>query len=75
MEQSGANAPYSVCIVNHEGAAVLPATLAAVRALAPPPAEVVLVDNASGDDSIALAVSMTGPTHEIRQVNLGDLKR
>jgi GT2 family glycosyltransferase len=66
MEQSGANAPYSVCIVNHEGAAVLPATLAAVRALAPPPAEVVLVDNASGDDGVALAVAMMPTLHVVR---------
>jgi GT2 family glycosyltransferase len=55
MEEIRAVPPYSACIVNHEGAAVLPATLQAVFALEPAPEEVILVDNASQDDGIELA--------------------
>lgn len=57
MEPDGAGGPaaYSACVVNHEGAVVLAATLEAVLGLRPPPAEVVLVDNASGDGSVELA--------------------
>ncbi|HFA59396.1 MAG TPA: glycosyltransferase family 2 protein [Rhodospirillales bacterium] len=46
--------PVTVCVVNYNGARYLPATLAAVRALRPAPAEVILVDNASTDDGLAL---------------------
>lgn len=58
MEESGAIAPYTVCVVNHEGAGVLPATLRAVLALEPPAAEIVLVDNASRDDGVAAACAL-----------------
>ncbi len=46
--------PVTLCIVNYDGAHYLPATLEAVRAMRPAPAEVLLVDNASTDDSVAL---------------------
>ena len=39
----------AVCVINHQGRDVLASTLAAVRAQRPPPAEIVLVDNASTD--------------------------
>ena len=54
-DRAGGTAAYSACVVNHEGAVVLAATLEAVLGLRPPPAEVVLVDNASGDGSVELA--------------------
>lgn len=47
----------SICIVNHNGAAVLLETLTAVRELDPPPAEVLLIDNASTDGSRALVAT------------------
>ncbi len=46
--------PVTVCVVNYNGARYLAATLAAVRALRPAPAEVILVDNASTDEGPAL---------------------
>jgi GT2 family glycosyltransferase len=48
-------APVAVLIVTHDDAADLPACLAAVAALAPAAAELVVVDSASGDDSVAVA--------------------
>src|SRR4051812_30246955 len=57
----------AVCVINHQGREVLASTLAAVRAQRPPPAEIVLVDNASTDG---------GPDHvhawfpEVRVVRL-----
>lgn len=41
----------SICVVNHNGVSVLVDTLTAVRELDPPPAEVLLIDNASTDGS------------------------
>ena len=44
----------ALCVVNYQGRDVLAATLAAASAQVPPPAEIVLVDNASTDGSIDL---------------------
>ncbi len=46
---------YAVIVVSHDHAGTLPACLAAVATLAPPPAEVVVVDNASTDGSAEIA--------------------
>jgi len=51
----------AVCIVTHNSAADLPACLAAITALEPPAAEIVIVDCASDDDSIALARRLAPP--------------
>lgn len=51
---------YSVVIVTHDHAETIPACLAAVAALAPPPQQVVIVDNASRDGSPELAAAMSG---------------
>jgi GT2 family glycosyltransferase len=48
---------YAVIVVSHDHAGTLPACLAAVAALAPPPAEVVVVDNASTDGSAEIAAA------------------
>ncbi len=51
------SAPVAIAIVSHDSAADLPACLAAVAALSPAPAEVVVVDCASADGSAELARS------------------
>jgi GT2 family glycosyltransferase len=48
-------APVAVLVVTHDDAADLPACLGAVAALSPRPAELVVVDCASGDDGVAVA--------------------
>lgn len=48
-------APVTVAMVTHDSAADLPSGLAAIAALDPPPAELVIVDCASTDDSVARA--------------------
>ena len=53
---------YAVIVVSHDHAATLPACLDAVAALDPPPAKVVVVDNASTDGS-AEFVSARSETH------------
>lgn len=45
----------ALTIVTHESADTLPRMLASLRGLSPPPSEVVVVDNASRDDSVAIA--------------------
>ncbi|MHC5210307.1 MAG: glycosyltransferase family 2 protein [Planctomycetota bacterium] len=45
-------AATSVIVVNYNGGAFLPRCLAAVLAQEPPPSEVLVVDNASGDGSV-----------------------
>ncbi len=47
--------PVALLVVTHDSADDLPAGLAAVGALAPPPGELVVVDCASSDDSVAVA--------------------
>lgn len=47
----------SICVINYNGASVLPDTLTAVRELDPPPAEVLMIDNASTDGSRALVAA------------------
>jgi GT2 family glycosyltransferase len=54
--------PVALLIVTHNAADDLPGGLAAVSALEPPPAELVVVDCASSDDSVALARQWTPPT-------------
>jgi GT2 family glycosyltransferase len=51
----------AVCIVTHDDAADLPACLASVAALTTRPLEVVVVDCASGDDSVAAARAFEPP--------------
>lgn len=53
--EPGGGPRLAVCIVTHDDAADLPECLAAVAALATRPLEVVVVDCASGDDSVAVA--------------------
>ena len=48
-------APVAVLVVTHDDAQDLPACLAAIAALSPAAAELVVVDCASGDDSAAVA--------------------
>jgi GT2 family glycosyltransferase len=52
--------PYDVVVVTFDHADTLAASLEAVAALEPPPAEVVVVDNASGDGSTAVAAGFAG---------------
>jgi GT2 family glycosyltransferase len=47
--------PVAILIVTHDDAGDLPACLAAIAALSPPPAELVVVDCASGDASADVA--------------------
>lgn len=51
--------PLSISIVVpvHDGAATLPACLAAARACVPPAVEIIVVDDGSGGDSAAVAVA------------------
>jgi GT2 family glycosyltransferase len=49
--------PYSVVVVTYDHADTLPAFFTAVESLAPAPQEVVLVDNASTDDSTVIAAN------------------
>ena len=49
--------PFAVVVVIRDHAQTLPACLAAVEALVPPPGRVVLVDNASTDGSAGIAAS------------------
>ncbi len=51
---------YAVIVVTHDHAGTLPACLDAVVALDPPPAEIVVVDNASSDGSAELSEAHTG---------------
>jgi GT2 family glycosyltransferase len=50
---------YAVIVVTHDHAGTLPACLDAVAALDPPPAEIVVVDNASSDGSAELSRART----------------
>lgn len=54
-ELAAAIAPVAVLVVTHDDADDVPACLAAVAALSPAPAELVVVDCASSDDSVAAA--------------------
>lgn len=47
--------PVAILVVTHNSADDLPACLTAIGALAPPPSELVIVDCASGDASVATA--------------------
>ncbi len=47
--------PLSFCVINFDGASVLSRTLASVRRACGPEDEVILVDNASADDSTRVA--------------------
>jgi GT2 family glycosyltransferase len=60
MTSVSLNPSYSVVVVSHNHAATLPACLAAVIRLDPPPHRVVMVDNASADASAAVAESFAG---------------
>jgi GT2 family glycosyltransferase len=51
---------YAIIVVTHDHAGTLPACLDAVVALDPPPAEIVVVDNASSDGSAELSEAHTG---------------
>ena len=53
------NTSFAVIVVSHNHRETLPACLAAVAALNPPPAEIVVVDNASTDGSAELVDSST----------------
>jgi len=55
------SAPVAIAVVTHESAADLPGCLAAVRRLAPAPAELAIVDCASRDASLAAARRDTPP--------------
>ena len=48
-------APVAILIVTHDDAGDLPACFATIAALSPPPAELMVVDCASGDDSASVA--------------------
>jgi len=50
---------YAVIVVTHNHAGTLPACLGAVTALEPPPAEIVVVDNASSDGSAKFVEART----------------
>jgi len=52
--------PYAVVIVTHDHAETLAACLAAVEGLEPPPARLVVVDNASADGSAEIAEKRPG---------------
>ena len=52
---AGDTAPVAVLVVTHDDAGDLPACCAAVAALSPPARELVVVDCASDDDSLAVA--------------------
>lgn len=56
-----ASARLAVCIVTHDDGVDLPGCLAAVAALETRPLEVVVVDCASGDDSVAAARAFEPP--------------
>jgi GT2 family glycosyltransferase len=62
--------PAAVAIVTHDSAPDLPACLAAVGRLEPPPAELVIVDCASGDGSVAVARAHLPPDIPARLVPL-----
>lgn len=68
-----APASWAAVIVNWNGAADLPACLAAVAAQGWPPAEIVIVDNASSDGSLAVLAQWSGPAVRTiaSNVNLG----
>jgi len=51
---------YCVIVVTHNHAVTLPACLRAAAALAPPAAEIVVVDNASSDRSADVAEDFDG---------------
>lgn len=61
MTETGAPPRLAVCVVTHDDAADLPACLAAVAALATRPIEVVVVDCASVDGSVAAARAFEPP--------------
>lgn len=61
MTERGATARLAVCIVTHDDAADLPACLAAVAALDTRPIELVVVDCASADASVAAARGFEPP--------------
>jgi len=51
------NAAYAVIVVTHDHVESLPACLDAAVALEPPPHEIVVIDNASSDDSAEIAAT------------------
>ena len=59
-------ASLAICVVNFQGRDVLPATLAAVCAQVPAPAEIVLIDNASTDGSLELVLNQFPEVRIIR---------
>lgn len=61
MTQTGAAPRLAVCIVTHDDAADLPGCLAAVAALGTRPVELVVVDCASADGSVAAARGFEPP--------------
>lgn len=64
--------PVTLCIINHNGAAHLRTALQAVRAQDWPFAELLLIDNASEDDSPAVAHTLCPDARLVRLVkNLG----
>jgi GT2 family glycosyltransferase len=66
-----ADSPFAVVIVTHNHADTLPACLGAVESLAPAPARVVVVDNASADGSAELSAAHSGnlKTEIMREVS------
>lgn len=64
--------PVAVLMVTHDSAADLPAGLAAVGELRPPPAELVVVDCASSDASVAEARRAAPATLPMRLEALGE---
>lgn len=63
-------ADYAVCTVTYNDVRDLPAFLEAVRQLEPSPAEVVVVDSGSSDDSVAVARRCLPPGDANRVVEL-----
>src|SRR5262245_45777787 len=59
----------AICVVNYQGFDVLPATLAAVRDQLPPARDVLLVDNASTDGSVAYVREYFPDIHIIELAN------
>jgi GT2 family glycosyltransferase len=55
VEHAVAEAKPTLCIINYNGARFMPTTLGSAVALADRFAEILLVDNASTDDSVAIA--------------------
>jgi GT2 family glycosyltransferase len=65
-------APVAVAMVTHDSAADLPECLAAIARLEPAPAELVVADCASADDSVAVARRSLPAGIEARVLELGE---